>query len=165
MEFYLLAAALLIISLCEICTCWLSRPLQLVEQDKLTFLMRMDVDFRHVVGMHNAWVHGRGTIGLQCWNHLPLSIQLLTLGTCSRVTVENALFKSSGDICWSPLPSSLLDQLSVDKRDSNGFFSSRLVCRTRDSSYNSTDPSRYRVQSHTVQLHFCGYTRCPVLGC
>ena len=45
---------------------------------------------------------------------------------------ENALFKSSGDICWSPLPSLLLGQLSVDKRDSDGFFSSRLACRTSD---------------------------------
>ena len=35
---------------------------------------------------------------------------------------EKTLFKSSGNICWIPLPSSLLGQLSVDKRDSNGFF-------------------------------------------
>ena len=55
--------------------------------------------------------------------------------------VENTLFKGYGDIWWSPLPSSLLDQLSVDQRDSDGFFSSRLVCRTSNSSYNSTDSS------------------------
>ena len=55
--------------------------------------------------------------------------------------IENALFKSSGEICWSPLPSSLLDELSMDKRDSNGFFSRRLACRTNDRSYNSTDSS------------------------
>ena len=30
--------------------------------------------------------------------------------------VENTLFESSGDICWPPLPSSLLDQLLTDKR-------------------------------------------------
>ena len=54
---------------------------------------------------------------------------------------ENALFKSSGDICWSPPPSLLLGQLSVNKRDSDGFFSSKLECRTSDSSYNSTDSS------------------------
>ena len=41
---------------------------------------------------------------------------------------ENASFKSSGVICWSPLPSSLPDELSMDKRDSNGFFSTRMVC-------------------------------------
>ena len=35
----------------------------------------------------------------------------------------------------------LLGQLSVDKQDSDGFFSSRLVCRTSNSSYNSTDSS------------------------
>ena len=58
---------------------------------------------------------------------------------------ENALFKSSGNICWSPLPSSLLGQLSVDKLDSDGFFSSRLVFRTSDNSYNSTDSSLVKV--------------------
>ena len=30
---------------------------------------------------------------------------------------ENALLKSSGVICWSLLPSSLLDDLLMDKRD------------------------------------------------
>ena len=55
--------------------------------------------------------------------------------------VENTLFNSSGEICWSPLPSSLLDELSMDKRDSDGFFSRRLACRTNDRSYNSTDSS------------------------
>ena len=52
---------------------------------------------------------------------------------------ETLCSKCSGDICWSPLPSSLLGLLFVDKRDSDGIFSSRLVCRTSDSSYNSTD--------------------------
>ena len=54
---------------------------------------------------------------------------------------ENTSFKSSGDICWSLLPPLLLGQLSVDKQDTDGFFSSRLVCRTSDSSYNLTDSS------------------------
>ena len=60
--------------------------------------------------------------------------------------IENALFKSSGDICWPPLPSSLLDKLSMDKRDSDGFFSKRLVhvCRSSDRSYNLTDSSLVR---------------------
>ena len=31
--------------------------------------------------------------------------------------VENTSFKSSGDICWPPWPSSLLDDLSIGKRD------------------------------------------------
>ena len=54
---------------------------------------------------------------------------------------KNALFKSSGNIYWSPLPSLLFGQLSVDKWDSDGFFLSGLMCRTSDSSYNSTDSS------------------------
>ena len=52
--------------------------------------------------------------------------------------VKNALFKNSGDTCSPPLPSSLLDELLMDKRDSDGFISRRIVCRTSDSSYNST---------------------------
>ena len=39
------------------------------------------------------------------------------------------------------LPSSLLDELSVNKRDSGGFFSKRLVGRYSDRSNNSTDSS------------------------
>jgi hypothetical protein len=35
----------------------------------------------------------------------------------------NASFKSSGVICWLLPPSSLPGELSVDKRDSIGFFS------------------------------------------
>jgi hypothetical protein len=35
---------------------------------------------------------------------------------------ENAPFKSSGVICWSPPSSMLSDDLSMDKTDSNGFF-------------------------------------------
>ena len=35
-------------------------------------------------------------------------------------------------------PSLLLDELSMHKRDSNGFFSTRVVCRSSDTSHNST---------------------------
>ena len=46
--------------------------------------------------------------------------------------VENALFKSSDDICRPPCPSLLLDELSIDERDSDHFISRRLVCRSSD---------------------------------
>ena len=72
--------------------------------------------------------------------------------------IENALLKSSGDICWSPLPSLLLDQLSEDKRDSDGFFSCRLVCRTSDSSYNSTDSSLVTDYKQTFMACDCSKT-------
>ena len=68
---------------------------------------------------------------------LPVSF----LPMCCVNFVENASFKSFGDICQSPLPSPLLDKLSVTKRDSNGFFSRKIVGRSSDSSYNSTDSS------------------------
>ena len=84
--------------------------------------------------------------------------------------VENALFKSSGDICWPPLPSSLLDELSMYKRDSDGFFSRRLVCRYSDSSYNLTDltlvidhwlrflPLAFFVRTKSADLAYTWYT-------
>ena len=45
----------------------------------------------------------------------------------------------------------------MDKRDSNGFFSRRLVCRSSDSSYNSTDLSLVTVD---YQLRFLPLTLC-----
>ena len=54
--------------------------------------------------------------------------------------LESALLKSSGG---PPLPSSLLDELLVNERDSDCFISRRLVCRSSDTctSYNLTDSS------------------------
>jgi hypothetical protein len=54
---------------------------------------------------------------------------------------ENAPFKSSGVICWSPPPSSLPEELSMNKRDSNRFFSTRRLCMARDRSNNMTGSS------------------------
>ena len=71
------------------------------------------------------------------------------------VFVENDLFKSFGDICWPPLPSSFLDELSMDKIDNDGFFSRRLVCRSSDRSYNLTDSSLVIVN---YQLRFLPWT-------
>ena len=48
-------------------------------------------------------------------------------------------FKSCGDICWSPLPSLPLDELSIDERDSDGFISRLVVCRSIDSSLLTLD--------------------------
>ena len=57
--------------------------------------------------------------------------------------LENASFKSYGDICWSSRSSSLLDELSVYRRDSDDFFSTRVAYRSSYSSHNSTDSSLY----------------------
>ena len=77
--------------------------------------------------------------------------------------VENASFKSSGDICWPPWPSSLLDELSIDKRDSDGFISRLVVRSSSDSSYNLTDSSQitvgYQLRFLALDLliwHACG---------
>ena len=49
-------------------------------------------------------------------NKVPLSFLLRRSQDMHYVDfVENALFKSSGDICWCPMPSSLLNELSVNK--------------------------------------------------
>ena len=68
--------------------------------------------------------------------------------------IQIALFKSSGDIYWSPLPFLLLDELLV-KRDSDGFFPRRLegTCRSSDS-YNSTDSSLNIVNCQLAWLGF-----------
>ena len=63
-------------------------------------------------------------------------------GFCHVAFAENALFKSSGVICWSPPPSSLPSELSMDKQDSNGFFSTRIVCMASDRSSNMTGSSQ-----------------------
>jgi hypothetical protein len=55
--------------------------------------------------------------------------------------IENALFKSSGNNCWPHLPSLLLDELSIDERDSDRLISSLVVCRSSNSSCNLTDSS------------------------
>ena len=44
----------------------------------------------------------------------------------------NALFKSYGDICCSSWPSSLLDELSMYKSDSDSFCSTTVVYRSSD---------------------------------
>ena len=72
--------------------------------------------------------------------------------------VENTLFKSYGEVCWSSQPSLLLDELSVDKRDSDGFFSRRLACRTSNRSYSSTDSSLVTVDYQQSFLAF--FLRC-----
>ena len=54
---------------------------------------------------------------------------------------ENILFVSSGVIYWSPPPSSLPGELSMDKRDSNGFFSTGKVCIVSNRSNKTTNSS------------------------
>ena len=50
---------------------------------------------------------------------------------------DNASFKSYGVICWSLLPSSLPNDVSMDKRDSSNFFSTQRVCMSSDSSQST----------------------------
>ena len=51
---------------------------------------------------------------------------------------KNTSFKSCG-VIFGPILSSWLDKLSMHIRNSNGFFTTRLVCRGSDNSYNMTD--------------------------
>ena len=76
-------------------------------------------------------------------NNVPLSfLHRFLLMHCVDFA-ENTLFRSSGDIkfCWSPLPSLLFDRLSMDKTDSDGFFSRWIVYRSSDRFYTSTGSS------------------------
>ena len=54
---------------------------------------------------------------------------------------KNVSFKNSGIICQSPLLFSLPDEFPRDRRDSDGFVSTKLVSRPSTSSYNETDLS------------------------
>jgi hypothetical protein len=72
---------------------------------------------------------------------------------------ENASFKSSGVICWSPSPLSLLGELSMDKRDSNGLIlSTRKVCMVSHGSNKTIGTSlvvaHWKI-SFLAALHAC----------
>ena len=58
---------------------------------------------------------------------------------------ENASFKSSGVICLPPLPSTLLEELLMDRRNSSEFFLRRRVCTLSDSFCRTTDLSQFSV--------------------
>ena len=77
--------------------------------------------------------------------YIEIEVTLGFLCRCQRMNyvdfIDNSLFKCSGDIYWPPRPSSLLDQLTINKRSSDGFFSKSLVCRTSDSSCYLADLS------------------------
>jgi hypothetical protein len=64
-------------------------------------------------------------LGLNVENKVPLGFSWQS--QCMYCTcvdfIENASFKTSGDICWSPPPSSLRDELSIDETDSDWFIS------------------------------------------
>ena len=60
---------------------------------------------------------------------------------CCVAFAENTLLKSSGVICLSPLLSLLPIELLKDRRDRDGIFLTKLVCRYSKSPYNTTDLS------------------------
>ena len=78
---------------------------------------------------------------------------------------ENALFKSSGVICWPPRPSSLTDELSMDKRASNGFLLMRRVHILSDRFYYPTDLSLLMAHWQISFLAFCVCLNCSWYYC
>ena len=60
---------------------------------------------------------------------------------CRVAFTENASLKSYGVIYQSLPPSSLPNDVSMDKRNCNKFFSTRRVCMSSDGSQNTTDSS------------------------
>ena len=88
-------------------------------------------------------------------NKVPLSFLCHFLHMYCVDFIKNALFRSSCNICWPPLPSLLLDRLSMDKRGSDGFVSRWLAYRSSNKSYNSTDSSLVMVN---CQLPFLTWT-------
>ena len=58
---------------------------------------------------------------------------------------KNASFKSYGVICLPPLPSTLPEELSMDRRNNSEFFLRRRVCTLSDSFCRTTDSSLFSV--------------------
>ena len=58
---------------------------------------------------------------------------------------KNASFKTYGVICLPPLPSTLSEELSMDRRKSSEFFLRRRVCMLSDSLCRTTDSSLFSV--------------------
>ena len=58
---------------------------------------------------------------------------------------ENASFKSYGVICLPPLPSTLPEELSMDRRNSSELFLRRRVCTLSDSFCRTTESSLFSV--------------------
>jgi hypothetical protein len=76
---------------------------------------------------------------------------------------ENTPFESSGVICRSPPLSLLLDELLMNKRDSNGFFSTRRVSMARDR-FNKTTGSSLIVAHWQISfLAYCWHGN--ILAC
>ena len=58
--------------------------------------------------------------------------------------------------CLSPLPFTLPEELSMDRRNSSGFFSRRRVCTLSDSFCRTTDSSLFSVNE------LLSFLACPV---
>ena len=71
--------------------------------------------------------------------------------------VNNTLFKSYGNICWSSRPTSLSDELSMYKGYSDSFFSTTVVCRFSD----TTDLDE---ESTTKQNHLQDFEISKILN-
>jgi hypothetical protein len=105
-------------------------------------------------------------LGLYIENKVPLGFLWQSQCMYCVDIVENALFKSAGDISWPSLPSSPLDELSIDERDSDCFISRLVVCRSSDSPCHSTD-SLLLTRLSTTLLGFTFFvcTRSADLAC
>ena len=86
------------------------------------------------------------------------------IGSSGSWTVEfdvNTLFKRFGIICWPPLPSSLLNELFMDKRQ----WWLIITCTFSNSSYNTTNSSLAKLVGflHVYLLICCGYSSSSTL--
>ena len=61
------------------------------------------------------------------------------LNICNVGLAKNALFKSYGAICLRSPSSTVPDELSINRSDSDGFFLRRRVCMFSDGSHKTTD--------------------------
>ena len=82
--------------------------------------------------------------------------------------VEDASFYNCGVIFLQLPPSWLFDVLSMDKRDSYDFFSTKLVYRDSDSLYNTTDLSLFLIlissKEPWLRFFFCAADLAQMLA-
>ena len=76
---------------------------------------------------------------------------------------KNASFKSYDVICLPLLPSTLPEELSMDRRNSSGFFLRRRVCTLSDSFCRTTDLSLFSVNELLSFLASPVHSACHVL--
>ena len=106
--------------------------------------------------LHTSFIHRKQSV---------IGFVTVFQGFCRVTFAENASFKSYGIICWSLPPSSLPNDVSMDKRDSTNFFLTLRVCMSSYSSQNTTNSSLTGANCHASCMPLLHGTRGTAAYC